>query len=244
MVEAGADGVTEAEILDALDIAHGEIKKLVAAMEELREKAGKEKIEVEAPQIDEGLLEQIQRLARRASSTRRRRSRTSSSARTRSTRSRRRSLAQYAPADGRRARPTASVAPRSRPPSRKLEKDTIRKRDRRRQEAPRRPRPGRDPADRDRGRHRAARARLGAVHPRRDADPLQRRARHHPDGHEGRQPRPAGDEALLAPLQLPAVLGRGGRLHARPEAPRHRPRRARRAGARGRRSRTRRTSRT
>ena len=36
MVEAGAAGVTEAEILDALDIAHGEIKKLVATMEELR----------------------------------------------------------------------------------------------------------------------------------------------------------------------------------------------------------------
>ena len=52
----------------------------------------------------------------------------------------------------------------------------------------------------------------------------------------------ADDEALLAPLQLPAVLGRGGRLHARPEAPRHRPRRARRAGAACRRSRTRRTS--
>ena len=49
MVECGADGVTEAEVLDALDIAHGEIKKLVGAMEELREKAGKEKIEVEAP---------------------------------------------------------------------------------------------------------------------------------------------------------------------------------------------------
>ena len=34
-------------------------------------------------------------------------------------------------------------------------------------------------------------------------------------------------EALLPPLQLPAVLGGRGRLHARPEAPRHRPRRAR-----------------
>src|ERR671917_2726074 len=32
MVEAGADGVTEQEILDALDIAHAEIKKLTAAM--------------------------------------------------------------------------------------------------------------------------------------------------------------------------------------------------------------------
>jgi polyribonucleotide nucleotidyltransferase len=59
MVEAGADGVTEAEILDALDIAHGEIKKLCAAMDELQQKAGKEKIEIEAPSIDEGLLSEI-----------------------------------------------------------------------------------------------------------------------------------------------------------------------------------------
>src|SRR5882672_3700150 len=59
MVEAGAEGVTEAEILDALDIAHGEIKKLCAAMEELQQKAGKEKLEVEAPKIDEGLITEI-----------------------------------------------------------------------------------------------------------------------------------------------------------------------------------------
>jgi polyribonucleotide nucleotidyltransferase len=59
MVEAGADGVTEAEILDALDIAHSEIKKLCAAMEELAEKVGKEKIEVEPPSIDESLIEEI-----------------------------------------------------------------------------------------------------------------------------------------------------------------------------------------
>src|SRR3954453_202520 len=59
MVEAGADGVTEQEILDALDIAHGEIKKLVAAMEELQQKAGKGKLQVEAPKIDEGLLSDI-----------------------------------------------------------------------------------------------------------------------------------------------------------------------------------------
>ncbi len=59
MVEAGADGVSEAEILDALDIAHAEIKKIVASIEELRGKAGKEKIEVEAPQIDESLSDEI-----------------------------------------------------------------------------------------------------------------------------------------------------------------------------------------
>ncbi|MFN8218334.1 MAG: polyribonucleotide nucleotidyltransferase [Solirubrobacterales bacterium] len=59
MVEAGATGVTEAEILDALDIAHSEIKKLTAAMEELQQKAGKEKLVIEAPSLDEGLLSEI-----------------------------------------------------------------------------------------------------------------------------------------------------------------------------------------
>ncbi len=53
MVEAGAQEVSEQEILDALDIAHGEIKKLCAAQRELRKKAGKQKAEVEVPQVDE-----------------------------------------------------------------------------------------------------------------------------------------------------------------------------------------------
>src|SRR2546423_9256495 len=53
MVEAGASGVSEAEILDALDIAHAEIKKIVATIEELRGKAGKEKLPVEEPPNDQ-----------------------------------------------------------------------------------------------------------------------------------------------------------------------------------------------
>ena len=60
MVECGAEGVTEAEVLDALDIAHGEIKKIVGAINELRSIAGKDKIEVEVPQVDEDLLGQIE----------------------------------------------------------------------------------------------------------------------------------------------------------------------------------------
>ncbi len=56
MVEAGANEISEAEILDALDIAHGEIKKICAAQRELAEKAGKPKTEVEVPQVDESLL--------------------------------------------------------------------------------------------------------------------------------------------------------------------------------------------
>src|SRR5689334_20780893 len=59
MVEAGAQGVTEAEILDALDIAHGEIKKLTAAMQELQDKAGKPKVDHQEPQLDENLLNEI-----------------------------------------------------------------------------------------------------------------------------------------------------------------------------------------
>ena len=56
MVEAGAKEISEAGILDALDIAHGEIKKICAAQRELAEKAGKPKSEVEVPQVDESIF--------------------------------------------------------------------------------------------------------------------------------------------------------------------------------------------
>jgi len=59
MVEAGANEVSEAEMLDALDIAHSEIRKLCALQRELAEKAGKEKLVVEPPVIDEDLVAQI-----------------------------------------------------------------------------------------------------------------------------------------------------------------------------------------
>jgi polyribonucleotide nucleotidyltransferase len=59
MVEAGADEITEAELLDALDIAHTEIKRLCAAQRELAERVGKEKIQLEEPQVDQDLYEQI-----------------------------------------------------------------------------------------------------------------------------------------------------------------------------------------
>jgi polyribonucleotide nucleotidyltransferase len=59
MVEAGANEVPEAEILDALDIAHDQIKKLCALQAELREKAGKEKVAAQAPQVDSELYNQI-----------------------------------------------------------------------------------------------------------------------------------------------------------------------------------------
>jgi polyribonucleotide nucleotidyltransferase len=59
MVEAGANEIPEAEILDALDIAHENIRKLCAAQRELAEKAGKEKTAVEVPSVHPELYEQI-----------------------------------------------------------------------------------------------------------------------------------------------------------------------------------------
>jgi len=59
MVEAGANEIPEAEILDALDIAHAAIKKLCELQRDLAAKVGKQK-KVFAPiQVDPQLLEQI-----------------------------------------------------------------------------------------------------------------------------------------------------------------------------------------
>ena len=59
MVEAGANEIPEAEILDALDIAHAEIKKLCALQHELQAKAGKEKKIFETIAVDPAILEAI-----------------------------------------------------------------------------------------------------------------------------------------------------------------------------------------
>ncbi len=59
MVEAGAKEISEAEILDALDIAHAEIKKLCALQRELAASVGKEKTPAEARQLDSDLLEAV-----------------------------------------------------------------------------------------------------------------------------------------------------------------------------------------
>jgi polyribonucleotide nucleotidyltransferase len=59
MVEAGANEISEAEILDALDIAHSAIKKICALQRELAEKVGKEKTPVQAPAVDEQLLAEV-----------------------------------------------------------------------------------------------------------------------------------------------------------------------------------------
>jgi polyribonucleotide nucleotidyltransferase len=59
MVEAGANEIPEAEILDALDIAHAEIKKLCALQRDLAAKVGKEKKVFETISVDEGVLSAV-----------------------------------------------------------------------------------------------------------------------------------------------------------------------------------------
>jgi polyribonucleotide nucleotidyltransferase len=59
MVEAGANEIPEAEILDALDIAHAEIKKICKLQRDLAEKVGKQKKVFETIAVDEQLLEHV-----------------------------------------------------------------------------------------------------------------------------------------------------------------------------------------
>ncbi len=59
MVEAGAQQVSEAVVVEALSLAHEEIKKIVAAQLELQRLAGKPKIEVPAWTVDEGVLQEV-----------------------------------------------------------------------------------------------------------------------------------------------------------------------------------------
>ena len=176
MVEAGANEIPEAEILDALDIAHDEIKKLCAAPA----RAGREgrqaedggrgrrrstracSSEIQASHgaaLDEAT--QVEDKLERQDATK---------------------AVEEEVLDAVRRRPRGRGlrgAPRRGPARvRQAREDDHPPAHRGRQEAPRRPRRRRDPADLDRGRRRAAHARLGAVHARPDAGASRRRPRH------------------------------------------------------------------
>ena len=167
MVECGANEVPEAEILDALDIAHSAIKKLCAAQVELQEKAGKPKQEIEVKKAHEGLIGRDRRVARQGAGRGHARSPTSSSARTRPRPSRRR-CSRSTPA--RPTRPSTPSTARTRSSrSTRSRRSTIRQRI-----AVHKKRPdGRSEreirADHDRRQAAAAHARLGALHARPDA---------------------------------------------------------------------------
>ena len=210
MVEAGANEIPEAEILDALDIAHAEIKKLCALQRELAEKVGKAK-------------KSSRRSGRRGPARRRSAPRTARARRRHAGGGQARAPGrdQGGRGGGARAVRRAEGAPRARATRErraaaqmafdKLEKSIIRERIAVHKKRPDGRARGRDPRHHDRGRRHPAHARLGAVHARPDAGAERRRAGHAEGGDAPRHARPGDEEVLLAPLQLPALLGRGGR---------------------------------
>src|SRR5437868_6312075 len=61
MIESGAKQVKEETVVDAIEFAHAEIKKICATINELRQKAGKPKREVTAPEFDEAYFKDLKK---------------------------------------------------------------------------------------------------------------------------------------------------------------------------------------
>src|SRR5437016_6519864 len=61
MIESGAKEVKEETVVDAIEFAHAEIKKICAAINQLRERAGKPKREVTPPEFDQAYYDAIKK---------------------------------------------------------------------------------------------------------------------------------------------------------------------------------------
>jgi polyribonucleotide nucleotidyltransferase len=59
MIESSAKEVPEETVVDAIDYGHSEIKKICAAINEMREKVGKPKRAVEAPEFDQKYFDDL-----------------------------------------------------------------------------------------------------------------------------------------------------------------------------------------
>src|SRR5260370_9767767 len=59
MIESGAKEVKEETVVDAIEFGHTEIKKICAAISQLRDKAGKPKRKVEAPEFDQAYYDSL-----------------------------------------------------------------------------------------------------------------------------------------------------------------------------------------
>src|SRR5437762_13324712 len=59
MIESGAKEVKEETVVDAIELAHTEIKKICASINEMRSKAGKPKREVTPPEFDQAYYDSL-----------------------------------------------------------------------------------------------------------------------------------------------------------------------------------------
>src|SRR3984957_3105991 len=61
MIESGAKEVSEEVVVDAIEFGHTEIKKICAAIKDLRAKAGKKKREVTPPEFDQAYYDDLKK---------------------------------------------------------------------------------------------------------------------------------------------------------------------------------------
>jgi polyribonucleotide nucleotidyltransferase len=61
MIESGAKEVSEEVVVDAIEFGHTEVKKICAALNDLRAKAGKKKREVIPPEFDQAYYDQLKK---------------------------------------------------------------------------------------------------------------------------------------------------------------------------------------
>jgi polyribonucleotide nucleotidyltransferase len=59
MVESGAKEISEDRVLEAIEFAHEQIKKICAAINDLAKRGGKKKLEVAAPEFDQAYYDQL-----------------------------------------------------------------------------------------------------------------------------------------------------------------------------------------
>src|SRR6202040_3981862 len=59
MIESGAKEVKEETVVDAIEFAHAEIKKICAAINDLKQKAGKPKRAVTPPDFDQAYYDDL-----------------------------------------------------------------------------------------------------------------------------------------------------------------------------------------
>ena len=64
MVEAGADEVSEQTMVEAIELAHKEIKKLVKLQKQMRDEAGKEKFEFKREELDQDIYKEVRNYAK------------------------------------------------------------------------------------------------------------------------------------------------------------------------------------
>ena len=64
MVEGGTREISEQELVEALEFGHAAVREICAAIDQLRNKVGKPKLEVEPPALDETLKARVEELGR------------------------------------------------------------------------------------------------------------------------------------------------------------------------------------